>query len=83
MNMNSKLALALLVGGLLMTVGCGDDDANKPKTLKQQQDLMNGHYKPTKQQLDSAMNSVQIPTPGPNEGSRMPPANAGSVPKTN
>ena len=80
MKKNSKLALMPLVCGALMIIGCGAD-GNRPQTLEQQRNLMNGTYKPTKEQLDKAMNSVHIPTPGPNQGSRAPDANAGSVPK--
>lgn len=73
---NLKIATLLPVLSILVLVGCKSDGGNTPKNLQEQRDLMNGKYKPTKEQLDKAMSEVHIPTPGPNEGSRTPGATA-------
>jgi hypothetical protein len=69
----SLLALASLIG-------CGKDP-DRPSNLAEQQSLMNGSHKPTKEQLDAAMSHIHLP--GPSKGGGAPAPGKDAAPQPN
>jgi hypothetical protein len=59
---NLTYLLCVCVLGLGALFGCGKDP-DRPSTLAEQQNLMNGSHKPSKEQLAEAMSHIHLPGP--------------------
>ncbi len=60
---------------LSLTLLFGCKDPNQPSTLAQQRNLMNGTYKPTKDQLSAAMSHIHLPSPPKGGAPKAPGSN--------